>query len=102
MSDNNFTVRIEGREIPDGPSETGDFGLGKKELELIIHQELYKRGSLKIRGLFSRVCTRVKMRPQGQKQEEMLKVFMDVIHGMRDAGRLSLRSGRTAVYVELR
>ena len=101
MADKDYTVRINGREIPHGPSETGDFGLSKEELELIIHQELYRRGPVKQRVLFSHVCRRVKKRPEDQMKEKMLKVFMGVLRGMRDNGRLNFRSGETATYVEL-
>ena len=101
MSDSEITVRIDGQEVPLGPSETDDFGLSRTELELVIREELHKRGSLKLRALFSHVCTRIRMRPQGQKQERMLKVFMGVLRGMRDAGRLSFRSGQTALFIQL-
>jgi len=101
MADKGYTLRIDGREVPDGPSETGDFALSKKELELIIRQELHRRGPLKQRELFSHVCARLEKRPQAQKKEEMLKVLMETLRGMRDARRLNFRSGETATYVEL-
>ena len=35
MAGKNYTVRIDGHEVPEGPSETGEFGLSKGELKLM-------------------------------------------------------------------
>ncbi len=103
MSGKDFTVRIDGREIPDGPSETGDFGLSKAELgHIIVDRIAHHNGkAMKQRALFETICKDLNLQPAGQKEEEMLRFFVLFLRELRDAGRVKFTQAGTAVYVKL-
>ena len=103
MAGKNYTVRIDGHEVPEGPSETGDFGLSKGELKhIILSQVLNRRDEpMTQRGLFTRVCAHMQIESTAEKEERLLKVFMQLLRELRDDGRVKFRSGDTATYVEL-
>ena len=66
MAGKNYTVRIDGHEVPEGPSETGEFGLSKGELKPLILSPGESRASQGARinsfptrsyAIFRRKCT---------------------------------------------
>lgn len=103
MSDDTVTIRVGGREVPLEKSETGDFGVTKDELKFIIRRQLSKRKSRTQmqRVLFGSVLSSMKMNPRGDTREAMLKVFVETLREMRDAGEVSFKSGKTSLLVEL-
>jgi len=103
MANKNYTVRIDGHEVPQGPSETGDFGVSKAELKHIIYGQVCRRHDepLTHRVVFNRVCAHMQLECTLEKEEEMLKIFMQLLRELRDERRVIFRSGDTATYVEL-
>jgi hypothetical protein len=103
MTDKNHTVRIDGQEIPDGPSETGGFGLSKDEFRYLIlnHLANHRGKAMKQRALFEMICKHLNLEATGQKGDEMLRFFVQFLRELRDAGRVKFSQAGTAVYVKL-
>jgi hypothetical protein len=103
MTSDDYTVRIDGREIPKGLSETGGFGLSRDELRYLIlnHLANHRGKAMKQRTLFEVICKHLSLEPAGQKGDEMLSLFNQFLRELRDAGRVTFSQAGTAVYVKL-
>ena len=103
MGDKRVTVHTGERVVPIEFSDTGDFGVTKEELKFIIRRELAKKASFKQkeRALFGSVLNSMKRRPCAGRREAMLKVFVEILREMRDAGQVEFLSGKTALFVRL-
>ena len=99
--DQSPVLRLNGHEIPLDESETGRFGITKKELKNIIYTRLCstKSGSRKQRALFAMVLKFMGIKTQGKPREELLKIYIEVLREMKHEGMVTFKSGKSATYV---
>jgi hypothetical protein len=103
MTEKETTVRTSERVVPIEFSDTGDFKITKEELRAIIRRQLSaKQGKpQKQRALFGSVLNSMKLHPRGDAREPMLKIFVEILREMKEAGQVEFQSGRTAILVRL-
>lgn len=96
-------LRVDGQSIPLDESQTGEFPVKGAELQAIILWLLRRIKSRQCsqRFLFGRLCSHLGIRASGQARDKLLKVFMDNVRKLRDAGKVELVSGKTHLNIRL-
>lgn len=96
-------VSVKGEKYSLSCTKTSRFGVTKVELQNIIIMVLSKTrsGSSPIRALFRLVLKRMKIRTRGKPAEELLKIFVENLRELKNAGKVEFTSGKSKPYVKI-
>ena len=96
-------LRVDGQSFSLNEIKAGKFGTEGTELQTIILWLLrkMKSGQCSQRFLFGRLCSHLGIRASSEARDKLLKVFMDNVRKLRDAGKVEFVSGKTHLNIRL-